>query len=171
LQDDTVLRSQTITALPLIVTLTLSPLSAFAQEAAADGLSAHIPAGLWELTYQRTGRFKPLFWRYEEAGKSHTCIQSNPRQQLLDWITRKGCTIDAETPLPDGHLFSGVCWLKWVPGQPVSVDIRLTWRGERHFDMDIRSREHPWLTYTEHTRASLLGPCATPALNTPSRGG
>jgi hypothetical protein len=152
-------RSKTIPTLLLVIPLTLSPLSAVAQEAAANTLAAHIPQGLWEFAYQRSGRFKPLFWKYKEEGKSDTCIRSDPRLHLLDWIARKGCSVSSERPLPDGYLLSGECRLKWVPGQPVPVDVRLTWRGERRFDMDIRSREHAILSYTESTRATLLGPC------------
>lgn len=144
-------------------------LQAAAQEAADADLSEHIPQGLWEFDYQRRGLFRPLFWKYREDGKSQTCIHSDPRQHLLAWIARKGCSVSSERPLPDGHLFSGECRLKWVPGQPVPVDVRLTWKGERRFDMDIRSREHPLLKYSEHTRVTRLGPCDAPALSTPSR--
>lgn len=151
--------SKTFPALLLFLALTLPPLSALAQETGVDSLSAHIPEGLWELAYQRSGRFKPLFWKYQEGGKSDTCIRTDPRRHLLDWIARKGCNISAERPLSDGYLLSGECRLKWVPGQPVPVDVKLTWRGEKRFDMDIRSREHPILSYTESTRATLLGPC------------
>lgn len=155
-------RSKTLPALLLVITLTLSPLSAVAQGAAVDTLAAHIPQGLWEFAYRRSGKFKPLFWKYKEDGRSDTCIRSDPRRHLLDWIARKGCSISSERPLSDGYLLEGACRLKWVPGQPVPVEVRLTWRGEGRFDMDICSREHAILSYTEYTRATLLGPCPTP---------
>ena len=151
-----------IPALLLTIALMLPPGSPSAQETIDNSLSAHISQGLWEFAYQRTGLFKPLFWKYKEDGRSHTCIHTDPRQHLLDWIARKGCSMSAERALPDGYLLSGECRLKWVPGQPVPVDVRLTWKGERRFDMDIRSREHPILRYAEYTRATLLGPCPAP---------
>ncbi len=155
-------RSKTIPALLLVTALPLSPLSSVAQEAAVNTLSARIQQGLWEFAYQRSGKFKPLSWKYKEDGKSETCMGSDPRRHLLDWIARKGCSVNSERPLPDGYLLSGECRLKWVPGQPVPVDVKLTWRGERRFDMEIRSREHALLSYTEYTRATLLGPCPAP---------
>lgn len=156
------IHSKPISTLLLTIVLTLPPGSPAAQETTDNSLSAHISQGLWEFAYQRSGKFKPLFWKYKEDGKSDTCIRSDPRRHLLDWIARKGCSIRTEHPLPDGYLLSGECRLKWVPGQTVPVDVRLTWRGERRFDMDIRSREHAVLSYTESTRATLLGPCPAP---------
>ncbi len=136
-------------------------------------LAEHIPQGLWELNAQRKGLFKPLFWRYREEDTSRTCIRSDPRQHLLDWIARKGCSVHGEQVLPDGYALLGACKLKWVPGRPIPVEVRLTWRGTGRFDMDIRSRENGLLTYTEHTRATLLGPCeaaeAKSPLSSPSR--
>ena len=155
-------RSQPLTALILAIAIQLPPLPAVAQEAAVNTLSAHIPQGLWEFAYQRSGKFSPLFWKYKEDGKSMTCIRSDPRGHLLEWIARKGCSVSSERPLPDGYLLSGECRLKWVPGQPVPVDVKLTWRGESRFDMDIRSHEHAILSYAEYTRATLLGPCPAP---------
>jgi hypothetical protein len=156
------IRTKPLPALLLVMCLTQSPLTASAQETGVNALSAHIPQGLWEFAYHRSGRFKPLFWNYHEDGRSETCIRSDPRRHLLDWIARKGCSVSSERALPDGYLLSGECRLKWVPGQPVPVDVRLSWRGETRFDMDIRSREHPVLHYTDHTRATLLGPCPSP---------
>jgi len=155
-------RRQLITSLVLAIAIQLPPLLVVAQETAVNTLSAHIPQGLWEFAYQRSGKFSPLLWKYKEDGKSMTCIRSDPRSHLLDWIARKGCSVSSERPLPDGHLLSGECRLKWVLGQPVPVDVKLTWRGESRFDMDIRSHEHAILNYAEHTRATLLGPCPAP---------
>lgn len=159
-------RGLTVAAL---LTLVLS--GAAAQENPSTVLAEHIPRGLWELSAQRTGLFKPLFWRYREEDTSRTCIRSDPRQHLLDWIARKGCSVHGEQVLPDGYAMTGACRLKWVPGRPIPVEVRLTWRGTGRFDMEIRSRENSLLTYTEHTRATFLGPCgdAEARVNSPGR--
>lgn len=127
--------------------------------------------GLWALSAQRAGLLKPLFWRYHEEDTSRTCIRSDPRQHLLDWIARKGCSVASEQVLPDGYAMTGECRLKWLPGRPIPVEVTLTWRGAGRFDMAIRSRENSLLAYTEQTRATFLGPCAADEakVNSPGR--
>lgn len=139
--------------------LALGLSGAAAEENASTALAEHIPSGLWELSAQRTGLIKPLFWRYREENTSRTCIGRDPHQHLFEWIARKGCSVHSEQVLADGYAMLGACRLKWVPGRPIPVEVRLTWRGTGHFDMDIRSRENDLLTYTEHTRGRWLGPC------------
>ncbi len=138
--------------------------SAAAQDARAH-LARHIPPGLWEFSFERSGVFQPLAWKYREAGRSETCIGPDPRAHLLAWIASKGCTLSGEQVLPDGHLLSGACRQWWVPGRPVPVDIRMTWIDGTRFDMHIQSRQHALLSYTEHTLARHLGPCQAPDLS------
>lgn len=137
----------------------LSITPATAQDQVSGALAEHIPQGLWALDAQRTGLFKPINWKYREKDTSRTCIRGDPRQHLLNWIARKGCSVYSEQQLPDGYALHGACELKWMPGRPIPVMVRLTWRGIGRFDMDIRSKENSLLTYTEHTRATHLGPC------------
>lgn len=164
-----ILRSPTrvITAAAGLAVVLLGVASATAQDQAGDGLAEHIPQGLWELSARRAGLFKPLLWKYQEEDTSRTCIRTDPRQHLLDWITRKGCSVHSEQVLADGYTLSGSCRLKWLPGRPIPVEVRLTWRGEGRFDLDIRSRENSLLIYTEHTRATRLGPCEAAESNAP----
>lgn len=145
----------------------LGATSVAAQDPAGNVLAEHIPPGLWALHAQRTGLFKPLFWRYREEDTSRTCIGTDPRQHLLDWIARKGCSVHSEQVLLDGYAMSGACKLKWVPGRTIPVEVRLTWRGTGRFDMAIRNRENSLLTYTEHTRATFLGPCEAAEARSP----
>ncbi len=152
-------RSQTLPALFVSLSLMLPQPVVLAQEAGHATLSAHIPLGLWAFAYQRAGELRPLFWKYQEDGNSEHCIRSDPRQHLLDWIARKGCSVDSERSLTEGYLLSGQCRLKWLPGEAVPVDVRLTWRGNDGFEMEIRSRPHRLLRYRESIHATRLGPC------------
>jgi hypothetical protein len=60
-------------------------------------LARHIPPGKWGLAYQRSGEFKPLFYKHRESGSSYACIQGDPRDYILDWVSGKGCRVDRET--------------------------------------------------------------------------
>ncbi|MFN3593517.1 MAG: hypothetical protein ACK4TK_02380 [Thiobacillaceae bacterium] len=106
--------------------LALGLCGADAQENPATVLAKHIPLGLWALSAQRAGLLKPLFWRYHEEDTSCTCIRSDPRQHLLDWIARKGCSVASEQVLPNGYAMTGACRLKWLPGRPIPVEVTLT---------------------------------------------
>lgn len=129
---------------------------------AYDGIAAHIPPGRWEFAYRRLGEFKPLHWKHREEGRSSACIEGDAHRYLLDWIARKGCSVNGEREVPGGYLLSGECRLKWLPGQAVPVDVRLSWGSGRGFEMEIRTREGALLDFTEHTLATHLGACAPP---------
>lgn len=125
----------------------------------ANTFSTLIPAGKWNLAYQRTGEFKPLFYKHNETGNSSTCIKDNPRQQILDWVSRKGCRVDKEVLLADRYRLSGECRLKWWRSHPIPVDVDLIFGDGQSFVMDIRTRNDPVLSFQEHTLATLLGEC------------
>lgn len=146
-------------AISLLATSLLSqPSSSMA--ASINNLSNKIAAGKWELTYRRTGEFKPLFYKHKESGSSSTCIEGDPRQHILDWVSRKGCRVDREQLLADRYRLSGECRLKWMKGHPVPVDVDLIFGDRNAFVLDIRTRDDPLLSFQEHTRARYGGNCA-----------
>lgn len=145
---------------PSLLLLTLV-LPVAAEDAATD-LAAHIPPGQWEFTYQRNGSLKILPYKHHEEGMSKTCIGDDPRRHLLDWIGRKGCSIDREALTEDSYVLGGACRLKWLPGDAVPVDVRLRFGDGRQFVIDLQTRDNPSLSYSEHTLAQYLGDCPPP---------
>ncbi len=132
------------------------------QANATDPLAAHIPVGKWEFAYRRAWEFKPLLLAQKEEGKSNSCIKEDARQHLLDWIGRKGCTIAEESVLPNGYVLKGECRLKWLPKQPIGVEVTLSWEDDKTFGMDLHTKENALMSLVEHTRASHQGACDPP---------
>jgi hypothetical protein len=145
-------------AISLLATGVLSQPSS-STAAGANNLAHKIAAGKWELTYRRTGEFKPLFYKHKESGSSSTCIDGDPRQHILDWVSSKGCRVDREQLLADRYRLSGECRLKWMQGHPVPVDVDLIFGDRNAFVLDIRTRDAPLLSFREHTRARYAGGC------------
>lgn len=145
-------------AIALLATTLLFP-SLNGTAASINNLSSRIAAGKWDLAYNRTGVFKPLFYKHKESGSSSACIADDPRKHILDWVSSKGCRIDREQLLPDRYRISGECRLKWMKGHPVPVDVDLIFGDRKSFVLDIRTRDDPLLSYQERTRATYNGNC------------
>lgn len=147
----------------LPVCLALSAAQAWSRGGAnPDGLAEHVAAGKWEFAYERSAVFKPMGYTQRRQGSRNICIAGDPRQHLLDWLDRLGCSISQEDWRADGYRLSGECRLPWMPATPVPVDVRLTWAAGRSFRIDIRTREHALLDFTERTLATHRGDCDTP---------
>ncbi|MDD3530861.1 MAG: hypothetical protein PHS77_13400 [Gallionellaceae bacterium] len=144
----------------LALALLLCPLPLAAQEI---DLGASIPPGKWAMAYQRTGEFKPLRLKHKENGTSYTCIAGDPRSKIVSWIAGKGCSIERET-LADGiYRLEGECRLKWWKSQAVPVRVELRPESATRFSLDIQTLDNNLLGYSEHTEATLQGPCDAPA--------
>lgn len=139
--------------LPLLLSLAL-PASA-----AEVSLSSRIESGKWALAYQRIGELKPLHFKHEENGISYTCIEGDPREKIVSWITKKGCTIDKEAMDGDVYRMSGECRLKWWKSAPIPVSVELRPENRKTFTLEIRTEGNSILNFTEHTKATHQGAC------------
>jgi len=133
-----------------------------AQAAQFSPLAQRITTGKWDLAYQRSGEFKPLFYKHKESGSSSACIRGDPRQHILDWVSSKGCQVDQEQMLADRYRLSGQCKLKWIPGHPVAVVVDIIFGDAKRFTLDIRTQKDPLLEFREQTRATFSGQCSGP---------
>ena len=136
-----------------------APASTGGGDALSEHVARHIPGGKWAFAYWRVGEFKPLLLRRREEGVSTTCIHSDPRRHLIDWVTRRGCQVQQEAALDGGYALSGECRLKWFRQHPIPVEVRIAWVDDRTFNLEIRTRNDPLLGYVEHTTATLQGDC------------
>jgi len=155
------LLSNRLPALALLWTALLA-MPPLAQTAQISPLAQRISPGQWNLSYQRSGEFRPLFYKHKESGSSSTCIQSDPRQQILDWVSSKGCQVDQEQMLADRYRLSGQCKLKWMPRHSVPVVVDVIYGDASRFTLDIRTQNDPLLEFREQTLATLSGQCSAP---------
>ncbi len=144
-----------MTPYPLLLTalLTLPAL------AADIDLASRIGPGKWALNYQRVAELKPLHLKHREDGTSYTCIDGDPRIKILDWLKSKGCTVHKESFEDNVYRMSGECQLKWWKGAPIPVSVELRPETRNNFSLDIRTEGNSILSFTEHTKAILQGPC------------
>jgi len=147
----------------LLACLLLVGGEALAQGPATPDLGQHIAPGLWQFSYQRYGEFKPLRLKREESGNKPICLTTDPRQQIHDWLTSKGCSVKREDLTASVYRIEGQCRLKWWKQRPIAAEVRLTFVDRQHFEMRIESRNDSVFDYRELTRARYLGACPTEA--------
>ena len=122
-------------------------------------LASRVGQGKWALAYHRVGELKPLHLKHREDGTSYTCIKGDPRTKIVTWIKSKGCTIHSESMEDEVYRMSGECVLKWWPGAHIPVSVELKPENMHTFTLDIQTAGNSILGFTEHTKATLQGPC------------
>lgn len=148
-----------IRSLFLLLALALPALAAQATEI---DLSPLIAEGKWALAYKRVGELKPFHYTHNEEGVSYTCIEGNPRTKIFNWIKSKGCTIDDEAMDNGAYRMKGSCELKWWKGHPIPVTVTLRPETQTAFTLEILATGDSLLGFSEHTKATHLGPCDPP---------
>lgn len=138
-------------------------LPALAWSAGEIDLAGRIAKGDWLLTYQRSAIFKPLGLKQKESGSSHVCMESDPRRQILAWVTGKGCRVDQESLRAGTYRLHGTCRLKWWKSRPIPVSVELTPETADTFSMEIRTDEDSLLDFVESTKAVRQGDCPPPS--------
>jgi hypothetical protein len=132
----------------------MAPLPAPAN--AAGELTRLMPAGAWELRYDRQARLRGLGYNKAENGSSRLCVGKDPRATLIAWLGDKKCAID------DDHLFGktwrmrGACRVKWSK-QPVPIEVDIRLDDGKRFVMDMRTPGEAMLDYREHGEARHVG--------------
>ncbi len=128
-------------------------------QAAEIQLASKIPAGNWTLAYQRTASLKLLLLKRKEQGTSQVCMSSDPRKQILGWLTDKGCTVDRESLQGEVYKLHGMCTLKWWQDHPIPVSVELRPENKTAFSMLITTDPGAFIGFEERTQASFQGAC------------
>ncbi len=142
--------------LPLLLAAALLAMPAQAQEA---DFGDKIATGKWLLTYQRAAEYKPLGLKKKDSGTSLTCMDDDPWEEIVAWVTSKGCSIDSKTLSKGVYRLEGQCRLKWMKRHPVPVSVEMRPETASRFRLDIQSLENDMLDFSEHTVATFQGPC------------
>lgn len=126
-------------------------------------LGSRLASGKWALNYERTGEIKPLKMKNKENGTSYTCIEGDARDKIVDWVGKKGCTVQKEVMRNGVYTLEGECRLKWWKSHPIPVVLELQPESSTRFNLNIKTPSDSLLGFTEHTKAIHQGPCDLPS--------
>ncbi len=139
--------------------LTMITGAALAAGSFAD-LPRYMPAGQWRLDYDRQARIKMLHYKKSDKGESDTCIGTDPRAMIHDWLADKHCTIGNDALIGKSWRLSGECRVKWTK-TPIPIDVEIVLADGKSFVMKTRTPQGSFLEFQENATATRVAPtCA-----------